>query len=169
MKYLVKEDYLAKAGTLPETEQERILSRMSGKLPKRLDKEKLTREEAIAIQMEIEDEQLDEWRQRMHELQQKAAAKAEKDARKEAKKEARPKKTEPRDGNSKNGVGKSASKKLAAKASAAPAIVVEKPTVKRATEVKPPHIAVSRTNSKDSGTAKAATGKPRGKTPETVS
>ena len=86
MKYLVKKDYLAKAQTLPESEQERLLSRLSGKLPQRLDKEKLTREEAMAIQMEIEDEQLNEWRQRMHELQAKAAAKAEKEAKKEAKK-----------------------------------------------------------------------------------
>jgi hypothetical protein len=41
---------------------------MSGKLPKRLQKEKLTREEALAIQLEVEDEQLQEWRKNMKDL-----------------------------------------------------------------------------------------------------
>lgn len=151
MKYLVKEDYLAKAKALPEGERERILSRMSGKLPKRLDKEKLTREEAIAIQMEIEDEQLNEWRQRMHELQQKAVAKSEKEARKEARKEAKPKKA---DGTSKT---KGGSKKNAAKAqiAATQEIVLEKPAVKKATAAKPSRSRVSKANSKSSAPAGA--------------
>jgi hypothetical protein len=61
-------EYEAKARALSEAEAERLLSRMSGKLPKRLQKEKLTREEALAIQLEVEDEQLEEWRRNMNEL-----------------------------------------------------------------------------------------------------
>ncbi|MHB1117474.1 hypothetical protein [Sideroxydans sp.] len=61
-------EYEAKARALSEDEAERLLSRMSGKLPKRLHKEKLTREEALAIQLEVEDEQLQEWRKNMKAL-----------------------------------------------------------------------------------------------------
>lgn len=160
MKHLVKEDYLAKARTLPEIEQERVLSRMTGKLPKRLDKEKLTREEAIAIQMEIEDEQLNEWRQRMHELQAKATAKAEK----EAKKETKPKKAAAK--SSKKDAGK-------AKASAEPAIVTEKPAVLKTTKAPLPRPATVKTAGASKATAtnssKAPTQKPLAKTPETAS
>jgi hypothetical protein len=44
---------------------------MTGKLPKRLMKEKLTRIEAIAIQLELEDELLQEWRKNFIEVQNK--------------------------------------------------------------------------------------------------
>mgnify|MGYP007040724628 CR=1 FL=1 len=64
--------YLEKAQKLDIEEQERLLSRMAGKLPKRLQKEKLTKDEAIAIQLELEDEQLQEWRSIMAELKAKS-------------------------------------------------------------------------------------------------
>ena len=38
---------------------------MSGKLPKRLAKDKLTEDEAIVIQLEFEDEQLQEWKDKV--------------------------------------------------------------------------------------------------------
>lgn len=57
-----KPEYIAKALLLNEDERQKIMSRMSGKLPKRLLKEKLSVEEAVAIQLEIEEEQLAEWR-----------------------------------------------------------------------------------------------------------
>lgn len=90
----INSDYLAKAKKLTAEDRDRVLSRMVGKLPKRLLKEKLTPEEAIAIQLELEDEQLQEWRKNMAEIEEKAvkakakaeekaAAKAEK-AKKEA-------------------------------------------------------------------------------------
>lgn len=69
----VNVDYVAKAKALNEEDRDRVLSRMGGKLPKRLHKEKLTIEEAIAIQLELEDEQLDEWRANMAIIQEKAA------------------------------------------------------------------------------------------------
>ncbi len=60
-----KPEYLEKVRALTEDERERLLSRMKGKLPRRLEKDKISSEEAIAIQMELEDEQLDEWRKNM--------------------------------------------------------------------------------------------------------
>ncbi len=65
MTKLCKPEYLAKARLLTEEETERLLSRMRGKLPRRLGKDKLSREEALAIQMELEDEHLQEWRDMM--------------------------------------------------------------------------------------------------------
>ena len=74
-------EYLAKVKTLSKDETERLLSRMSGKLPRRLEKDKLSREEALAIQLELEDEQLKEWRNMMLELKKRDEAKvAEKSA-----------------------------------------------------------------------------------------
>lgn len=64
----VNEEYLAKVKLLDEEEKERLLSRMIGKLPRRLQKEKINEEEAIAIQLELEDQQLAEWRERMYAL-----------------------------------------------------------------------------------------------------
>lgn len=69
----VNVDYIAKAKKLSEEDRDRVLSRMGGKLPKRLHKEKLTVEEAIAIQLELEDEQLQEWRANMAVIEEKAA------------------------------------------------------------------------------------------------
>jgi hypothetical protein len=66
-------DYIAKAKNLSDEDRDRVLSRMGGKLPKRLQKEKLTVEEAIAIQLELEDEQLQEWRANMAVIQEKSA------------------------------------------------------------------------------------------------
>ncbi|MES2013647.1 MAG: hypothetical protein V4445_07850 [Pseudomonadota bacterium] len=66
-----KDEYLEKAANLTSEETERLLSRMGGKLPRRLDKEKLTQLEAVAIQLEIEDEQLNEWREKMHAIKSK--------------------------------------------------------------------------------------------------
>ncbi len=70
--------YLDKAVLLSVEEQERLLSRMTGKLPKRLQKDKLSREEALAIQLELEDEQLQEWRATMAALKAKTAKTQEK-------------------------------------------------------------------------------------------
>ncbi|HEY7985386.1 MAG TPA: hypothetical protein VIE17_00545 [Methylophilaceae bacterium] len=59
------EAYIEKAKKLSAKESERLLSRMGGKLRRRQDKDKVTNLEAIAIQLELEDEQLKEWRERM--------------------------------------------------------------------------------------------------------
>jgi len=87
------QSYLDKVKSLSLDDQERLLSRMTGKLPKRLQKDKLTKEEAIAIQLELEDEQLQEWRGIMTSLQEKAKKAQEKAAQKaEKEKEALAKK-----------------------------------------------------------------------------
>lgn len=67
--------YAEKVKKLSKIESERLLSRMSGKLPRRLEKDKLSREEALALQMELEDEQLQEWRKMMAALNKKAESK----------------------------------------------------------------------------------------------
>lgn len=66
-----KDEYLEQASNLTANETERLLSRMSGKLPRRLDKDKVSKLEALAMQLEIEDEQLAEWRERMSEIKAK--------------------------------------------------------------------------------------------------
>ena len=93
----VNVDYVTKAKKMSRDDRERVLSRMIGKLPKRLLKEKLTQEEAIAIQLELEDEQLQEWRKNMAEIQEKAIKvklKAEEKAAAKAEKLAKSKKPE---------------------------------------------------------------------------
>lgn len=67
--------YVEKVKKLSKEESERLLSRMSGKLPRRLEKDKLSKEEALALQMELEDEQLQEWRKMMAALNKKTESK----------------------------------------------------------------------------------------------
>lgn len=79
------EEYIAKAKKLSKSQQERVLSRMDAKLHKRLDKHKLTELEAIAIQMEVEDELLEEWRDKVTEIREKELKAEEKLAKKKEK------------------------------------------------------------------------------------
>lgn len=65
-----KPEYLAKVQFLTKEESERLFSRMTGKLPRRLENDKLDKEEALAIQLELEDEQLQEWRKMMGKLKE---------------------------------------------------------------------------------------------------
>ena len=57
------QDYIEKAKLLTNEDTERLHSRMSGKLKRRLMKKKLSELEAIAIQLEREEVQLIEWRE----------------------------------------------------------------------------------------------------------
>jgi hypothetical protein len=75
MTKISKPEYLAKVKLLGKEETERLLSRMGGKLDRRLEKNKLSRDEALAIQLQVEDEQLQEWRKMMHILKKKEEAK----------------------------------------------------------------------------------------------
>ena len=90
-------DYIAKAKELTSEEQERLLSRMAGKLPKRLKNDKLSLEEAFAIQLELEDEQLQEWRENMATIKEKAYKQALKAEEKLAEKLAKAKSKEDND------------------------------------------------------------------------
>ena len=67
-------EYLEKIKSLSEEEKERLLSRMGGKLPRRLEKDKVSLDLALAIQLEIEDEHLQEWRKKMHAIKEKDSA-----------------------------------------------------------------------------------------------
>jgi hypothetical protein len=62
------EEYLEKASLLSDEEAERLLARMRGKFARRIDDKKLSRTEALALQLEFEDEELTEWRNKMAEI-----------------------------------------------------------------------------------------------------
>jgi hypothetical protein len=64
-------EYVDKVAQMGEDETDRLLSRMRGKLTRRLDDRKLSTVEAIAIQLELEDEQLDDWRENRIKINQK--------------------------------------------------------------------------------------------------
>ena len=64
------QDYIEKAKLLTNEDAERVHSRMSGKLKRRLIKKKLSELEASAIQLQREEEeQLMEWREECKEQQ----------------------------------------------------------------------------------------------------
>ena len=69
------DDYLEKAKQLSKEETERLLSRMRNKLLRRLADKKMSSLEVVAIQLEIEDKDLNEWRNKWAELKKKAKAK----------------------------------------------------------------------------------------------
>ena len=71
MKLVPDEMYLEKAKLLAKDDAEGLLERMGGKLSRRLSDHKLTPLEAIAIQLELEDQKLQEWRKRYAEIREK--------------------------------------------------------------------------------------------------
>lgn len=64
----VSPEYMKKAAGLTHEEAERLFSRMHGKLARRLESRKLQSLEAAAIQLQLEDDELHEWRQRWAEI-----------------------------------------------------------------------------------------------------
>ena len=68
---IASQEFQEQVPLLSVEETERLLSRMTGKLPRRLEKDKLSKEEALALQLELESEQLNEWREKMNEIQTK--------------------------------------------------------------------------------------------------
>ena len=75
MKKTPSDEYIEKAKLLDEEAAERLLSRARSKLVRRLDDRKLTPLDVMALQLEIEDEDLNEWRARVAELNQAEARK----------------------------------------------------------------------------------------------
>ena len=65
------EEYIEKAKTLTQEEAERIMARLRGKLMRRFEDQKIIPLEAVALQLEIEDKQLQEWRERLAEMRAK--------------------------------------------------------------------------------------------------
>jgi hypothetical protein len=75
MKKTPAEEYLEKAKLLTKEETERLLSRMRAKLMRRLEDKNLSTLEVVAIQLEIEDKELNEWREKMAEIEKKTKSK----------------------------------------------------------------------------------------------
>ena len=68
MKRTPTEKYLVKAALLSRDEAEQFFTRMDKKLIRNLNEHKLIPVEVLAIQLEIEDELLKEWRERFAEI-----------------------------------------------------------------------------------------------------
>ena len=75
MRKVPSEQYLEQAKLLSKQEIERLLSRTRSKLMRRLEDKKLSAVEVVAIQLEIEDEELNEWREKWAEIKNKIKAK----------------------------------------------------------------------------------------------
>ncbi len=63
-------EYLEKAKQLSPEESERLMARMRGRFKRRTEDRRLSALGAMALQLEYEDEELAEWRQRMGELRE---------------------------------------------------------------------------------------------------
>jgi hypothetical protein len=73
------EEYLERAQQLSDDEIDKLQYRMRGKLYRRAEDKKLSLVEALAIQLEIEDEELKEWREKRAQMLAKANKKSKKD------------------------------------------------------------------------------------------
>lgn len=62
------DEYLKKAENLSDIDVEKLQCRMGSKLYRRAEDKKLTLLEALAIQLEIEDKELMEWREKRNEV-----------------------------------------------------------------------------------------------------
>lgn len=69
------EAYLEKAKKLKKDDIERLLARTRRKFMRRIEDQEMSALEVAAIQMEIEDEELAEWRERWAEIQAKTKSK----------------------------------------------------------------------------------------------
>ena len=68
MKNPPSDEYLEKAKLLSKEDVEHLFARMRGKLARRLGDRDLSPVEAIALQLEFEDEKLKEWREQWAEI-----------------------------------------------------------------------------------------------------
>ena len=66
-----RKEYLQKAKDLSKKDAERLMSRMRGRFAFRLEDKTLTKTEALALQLEYEDEQLAEWRKNFAKVREK--------------------------------------------------------------------------------------------------
>ncbi|MEQ1598570.1 MAG: hypothetical protein ABL880_04305 [Methylotenera sp.] len=82
MKKKADDQYLEKVKKLSKEQVERLHSRMRNKLSRRAEDEKITELEALAIQLELEDEQLAEWREERRKLNEKLEKQKAKDEEK---------------------------------------------------------------------------------------
>jgi len=78
MKKIPSEEYLEKARHLSKNEAEHLLARIRGKLNRRVEDRKVDPLLAVALQLEKEDEDLKEWRERWAEIAARETKKKEK-------------------------------------------------------------------------------------------
>jgi hypothetical protein len=64
-------EYLEKAKDLSKKDTERLLARMRGRLTRRLEDKRFSAMEALALQLEFEDEQLKEWRRNVAKIRER--------------------------------------------------------------------------------------------------
>ena len=65
------DEYMDKAKNLTAEEVEKLQSRMRGKLARRAEDKKVSLLEALAIQLELDDEQLADWRKNIQTIRKK--------------------------------------------------------------------------------------------------
>jgi hypothetical protein len=82
MKKKADDQYLEKVKKLSKEQVERLHSRMRNKLTRKAEDEKITELEALAIQLQLEDEQLAEWREERRKLNEKLEKQKAKDEEK---------------------------------------------------------------------------------------
>ena len=70
-RYSPKNEYLDKAKGLTKKDAERLMARMRGRFARRLEDKRFTPIEAIALQLEFEDEQLKAWRKAVAAIREK--------------------------------------------------------------------------------------------------
>jgi hypothetical protein len=75
MKKSPDEAYVEKAKLLTREETERLMPRMRTKLMRRLEDNKFSELEVVAMQLKMEDEALNEWREKTAEMRKKKEAK----------------------------------------------------------------------------------------------
>jgi hypothetical protein len=68
MKHAIPQEYLDRAKSLSREEAEQILSRMRRKMTRRMEDKDISPLEAVALQLQKEDEDLIEWRTRWAEV-----------------------------------------------------------------------------------------------------
>lgn len=65
------EEYVEKAKLLSAEDIDRLSARMRGRFSRRVEDKKLSTIDALALQLEYEDQELAEWRDRMAEIRKK--------------------------------------------------------------------------------------------------
>lgn len=66
-----KPEYVEQAKSLTRDEAERVFARMRGRLSRIITHERISPVDAVALQLEHEDEQLEEWRANLAKLRKK--------------------------------------------------------------------------------------------------
>lgn len=69
------EAYVKAAEQLTKDQKDRLLSRMGSKLTRRFEDKKLSMIEVLAVQLETEDAELADWREKMNEIKEKEKSK----------------------------------------------------------------------------------------------